>query len=403
MPIINTFRQSFSPLLIPNFRLYLGGLAISLVGTWLQMTALGIVGMLSTLPLLLLGPWAGVWADRLDRRRLLIASQIGAMLLAFILAALTQTGFVQLWHVYGLALLLGIITAIEFPAQQAFLGDLSGMAEVRKAVNLFVMILQMSRVLGPALAGFIIGQLGAALAFWLNGLSFIAVIVSLFIVRAQQARSTKTDHAAGGFGEALDFIRRQPRIQDLLLLVILITFFGFAIFNIIPAVAGGVPEITGLLLAASGLGALISVILIVPLTQAARRTGLVVAGAVLWSGVWLLPLSFSWLPLQVMSIFFFSLSGPIVMTMALGLMHVLAPPTMRARLLSIFTMVSFGLQPFASLLIGYNADLFGATQALRINGVALLIGAALMLALRAGLRQWETVAASPVRVAESSA
>ncbi|HET7090812.1 MAG TPA: MFS transporter, partial [Anaerolineae bacterium] len=188
---LEAFRQSFSPLRIRNFRIYLGGQAISLVGTWLQMTAqgivvyelsqgaatpLGIVGMLSTLPILILSPWTGVWADRLDRRRLLIGTQVGAMLLAFSLAVLTQTGLIQLWHVYVLASLLGIFSAIDFPAQQAFIGDLSGMTEVRKAVNLNGITLQASRMLGPALAGYMIGALGAASAFWLNGLSFMAVI-----------------------------------------------------------------------------------------------------------------------------------------------------------------------------------------------------------------------------------
>ena len=182
MNIASTLRESFSPLKIRNFRIYLGGQAISLVGTWLQMTtqgwvvwelshsatALGLVAMLGSLPILLLGPWAGVWADRLDRRKLLIASQAGAMLLAFVLALLTQTGLVQLWHVYLLSALLGIITAIDIPAQQAFLGDLSGMAEIRKAVNMNITMLQVSRILGPALAGIIIASMGAAMAFWLN-------------------------------------------------------------------------------------------------------------------------------------------------------------------------------------------------------------------------------------------
>src|SRR5262245_25778126 len=170
MSIVSTLRESFSPLKIRNFRIYLGGQAISLVGTFLQMTAqswviwelshsataLGVAAMLGSLPTLVLGPWAGVWADRLDRRRLLIASQAGAMLLAFSLALLTQTGLVQLWHVYLLSALLGIITAFDVPAQQTFLGDLSGMGEIRKAINLNITMLQISRILGPALAGIII-------------------------------------------------------------------------------------------------------------------------------------------------------------------------------------------------------------------------------------------------------
>ncbi len=176
---IHTFRQSFSPLRSVNFRLYLGGQAVSLIGTWLHWTAqglvvyrlghgaaapLGLVGMLGTLPILILSPWTGAWADRLDRRRLLICTQVAALLLAFVLAFLTQTGLVQLWHVYVLAALLGVVTAFDLPAQQAFLGDLTGMAEVRQAVTLNAMVLQASRMLGPALASFAAGAASFALS-----------------------------------------------------------------------------------------------------------------------------------------------------------------------------------------------------------------------------------------------
>src|SRR5262245_63679529 len=144
-----TLHGKFSPLPSPNFRIYIGGQAISLIGTFLQITAqawvvwqlthseaaLGVATTLYALPLLLFSPYAGFWVDRLDRRKLLIGTQIGAMLLAFVLAALTRTGLVQVWHIYVLSFLLGTVNVLDFPAQQAFLGDLTGMAEVRKAVD----------------------------------------------------------------------------------------------------------------------------------------------------------------------------------------------------------------------------------------------------------------------------
>src|SRR5262249_454597 len=185
--MFSTLVSNFSPLRLRDFRIYLGGQAISLIGTFLQVTALGIVvyrlghgaalplgivGMASTLPILILSPWTGVWADRLDRRRLLIGTQVGAMLLAFILAYLAQTGLIGLWHVYVLSGLLGVVSAIDFSTQQAFVGDLSSMAEVRRALNLNGIAFQASRMLGPALAGYMIAALGPASAFWLNGLSF---------------------------------------------------------------------------------------------------------------------------------------------------------------------------------------------------------------------------------------
>src|SRR5690349_11721364 len=165
--VFSTLRESFSPLRFPNFRIYLSGQAVSLIGTWLQVTAQawlvwtltgseeasGIVAMLGALPFLLFGPFAGVIAERTDRRKLLIVTQVAAMLLAFALAVLVQTGLVQIWHVYLLSFLLGTVNALDVPTQQTFLGDLSGTTELRRAVNLNAMILQVSRIVGPAIAG----------------------------------------------------------------------------------------------------------------------------------------------------------------------------------------------------------------------------------------------------------
>lgn len=408
MGFAQTFVEGFSPLRQRNFRIYLSGQAVSLVGTWLQITAqgwvvwelshseaaLGFVNMLATLPLLLLSPWAGVLADRVDRRRLLIFTQAGAMLLAFVLALLTGLQVIQLWHVYVLALCLGMMTALDLPAQQAFLGDLSGMAEVRKAVNMNAMALQVSRIIGPALAGFIVARLGASLAFGLNGLSFLAVIVSLVLVRATQARRASTGSALGQMAEGLRYVRSHPRLQDLILFVVLVTFFALSALNILPSFASevlrGDADTLGLLLAASGAGALLGTLFIVPWIQVTRRTGLAIGGGVLWIGLWFFLFSFTtYLPLSMAALFFGSMGAPAVIATSLGLAQVMAPPEMRARLLSLLTMVSFGMQPLASLLIGFSAERLGTPLAIRLNGLLLIGGVAFMLGARAELRQWE--------------
>jgi len=408
MGFAQTFVEGFSPLRQRNFRIYLGGQAVSLVGTWLQITAqgwvvwelsrseaaLGFVNMLATLPLLLLGPWAGVLADRVDRRRLLIFTQAGAMLLAFVLALLTGLQVIQLWHVYVLALCLGVMTALDLPAQQAFLGDLSGMAEVRKAVNMNAMAMQVSRIIGPALAGFIVARLGSSLAFGLNGLSFLAVIVSLTLVRAAQARRATAGTALGQLTEGLRYVRSHPRLQDLILFVVLVTFFALSALNILPSFASeilkGDADTLGFLLSASGAGALLGTLFIVPWTQATRRTGLAIGGSVLWIGLWFFLFSFTtYLPLSMAALFFGSMGAPAVIATSLGLAQVMAPPEMRARLLSLLTMVSFGLQPLASLLIGFSAERLGTPLAIRLNGLLLIGGVALMLGARAELRRWE--------------
>ncbi len=409
---LQTFFSSFEPLRQRNFAIYLGGQAISLIGTWLQATAqgwvvwelsgseaaLGIVAAFAALPLLFLGPFTGAIADRFDRRRLLIATQATAMLLAFILAFLVQTKMVQLWHVYVLALVLGVVGALDFPAQQAFLGDLSGMQLVRKAVNLNAMILQVSRILGPAFAGLIINAVGTATAFWLNGLSFLAVIASLLLVRSQQVRSHSKNNPLQDFGVALNFLRTQPRLQDILALVVFVTFFGLSVLNIMPAVAshtlGGDAQTLGLLLAASGAGALISVIFVLPYVQAARRTGLVLASAVIWMGIWILVFSqMRSLSFAMATILLYSIGAPAVIATSLGLSQMMAPQDMRARMVSLFVMVSFGLQPVSSLYVGYMAEWLGVPATIFLNGIMLVLGGASMLVLRPALRTWSANAA----------
>ena len=406
--IVHTLRDSFTPLRLPNLRVYLIGQGVSLLGTWMQITAqswlvwelshsetaLGITAMLGSLPLLLFGLWTGVWIDRLDRRKLLIGSQAAAMLLAFILALLVVTKTVQLWNVYVLSLLLGCVTAIDFPAQQAFIGDLTGMGVVRKAVVLNAMIVQIGRMVGPALAGMVIGSVGLGLAFFLNGLSFIAVIISLVIVRAHQAKSSREGGQLSAVLEGLKFIRRQPRVQDIILFAVLVVFFGISLLNFFPALVSetlnGDAQTLGLLLAAAGAGALIGVTIFAPLAQSFKRTGVVMGLGVMWAGFWWIMMSRSRsVPLSMLFVFLVSWGVPTVLTTANGLLQIMAPPAMRGRLLATYLIVSFGIQPISALVIGFMADRIGTTNAMLLCGSALIVSALLMLALRPGLRFWE--------------
>ena len=420
--VFRTLRASFTPLRRPNFRTYLIGQAISLLGTLMQVTAqgwlvwelshsevaLGLVSFLGSLPLLLFGLFAGVWVDRLDRRKILIGTQATAMLLAFVLAALVVSNTVQLWHVYVLSLLLGCVTAIDFPAQQTFIGDLAGMTDVRKAIVLNAMIFQTGRMIGPALAGPIIGALGAAMAFFLNGVSFIAVIISLLLVRAHQVHSPRTGSQVRAMLEGLRYIKSQPRVMDVIVFAVLVTFFGISLSSFYPALAGDVlkadaqtlPQILGYLMAASGGGALIGAMIVAPLVQSVRYVGRALALAVMWAGTWFIAVSASRsIPLTMACLFIGSLAMPAVMTTVNGLLQVLAPPKLRGRLLSAYIIVSFGIQPVAALMIGIIANNFGTANAILFNGVAMIVGGLLMLTLRTELRGWEAPRSSePVAV-----
>ena len=406
-----TLRDNFSPLRYPNFRFYFGGQTVSLIGTFLQVTAqawvvwqlthseaaLGIVGMLNALPLLLFSPYAGIWVDRLDRRKLLIATQVAAMLLAFVLAVLTQAGLVQIWHLYVLSFLLGTVNALDLPAQQAFLGDLTGMAEVRQAVNLNVMIVQVSRILGPALAGPLVARIGVAPAFWLNGVSFLAVIASLIVVRAaqQQARPRAGTGQLKQIVEAVAYLRGDPRMVDVFLLAILQTVFVFSILiNFMPAVAStllnGNAETLGLLMAASGLGALLAVVAIIPWAQARQRSGGIMLAAQFWLAFWLTLFAHARIAgLSMTALFMISVGATMVLTMTMGLVQLMSPPAMRGRLLSLFIVTTIGAQPLAALWIGQLGQRMGVETAIQANAILLALAAGLMLMSRPAIWHYE--------------
>jgi MFS family permease len=219
-------------------------------------------------------------------------------------------------------------------------------------------------------------------------------MISLLIVRAQQVRSARSGGQLRDVIDGLRFIGRQPRVQDIILFAVLVVFFGITLLNFFPALAADVlhgdAQTLGLLLAASGAGALVGATIIAPLAQAARRTGLMMGAGVIWAGVWWLLISRSQsVPLSMLLIFFGALGVPAVLTTANGLLQVMAPPAMRGRLLTAYIIVSFGIQPISSFVIGLVANAVGIANAMLLCGVALIVGALAMLFFRPGLRFWE--------------
>ena len=405
---LNTLIEGYSPLKLKDFRIYLSGQSISMLGTWMQQTAqawvvwelthselqLGIAAMLGFLPFLIFGPWSGVWADRLNRRKLLIWTQIIAMILAFVFAFLVQTNLISIWHIYILAALLGIVSTLDLPAQSAFIGDLTGIQNVRKAIVINGAIIQISRMLGPALAGWIISALGVSTAFWLNGLSFIAVILSLIAVHSTQEIHKTQHHALREFYDGLKFIKSQPIILDLLILTLVMTFFAFSAMQIMPAIATkilhGSAGSLGLLMGSSGAGALIGSVLVVPMTHNVRKIGILNSIAVLWAGLWLM--IFSWstnLYFSMLCLFMSATLIPLVFTTSSGLIQVTAPPNMKGRVLSALLIVALGVQPFASIFVGYLAHKIGPADAILVNGTLMVIFTFILIISRKELRRWE--------------
>lgn len=402
----------FAPLRKRNLSIYLSGQTVSLLGAYMQATAqswvvwqisnsttaLGITAMISSLPMLLLGAFGGLLADKLNRRIILIWTQIISMILAFIFAVLLQTNSIQVWHIYILAGALGIVSALDLPTQSAFVGDIAGTDQVRGAIVLNGMVQQACRMVGPALAGLVVGAFGSALAFWLNGASFIAVVVSLFLVQTEQVMKPANQKKNKQMKEAFQYAAKSPRIIDMLIISFLLAFFGISAAQLLPAIVTDTlhsgAQTLGLITGASGAGALISSFLLTPLVQRVKKPGRLIAGAVIWMGIWFVVAVVSgsaWV--WIISMFLGGLTGPVVNITINGLIQVQSPSGIKARMLSVWMMVSFGMMPFGSLFVGFSGKIFGAPLAVVINGLILMIGAGILFLVRPGLRKWQPRAA----------
>ena len=241
-----------------NFRLFWFGQLISLVGTWMQSLAqawlvlllthdpiwLGFVAAIQFLPVLVLGLFGGVIADVLPKRRTIIGTQVASMLLAFVLAGLTFANVVQVWHILVLAALLGLVNAVDMPTRQAFVPEMVGRADITNAVGLNSAIFNAARIVGPAVGGLLIGALGVTACFFLNGLSFVAVIVGLLMMReadllpaARLARPTSVRDVADTLAEGLRYVRATPVVLLAVVLVGLVSTFAMNFNVVAPALA----------------------------------------------------------------------------------------------------------------------------------------------------------------------
>lgn len=385
-------KDSFSILRIKNIRIYMVGQSISLVGDWMQQTAqawlvwelthkataLGIVALLSQVPFFIFGPWVGAFADEYNRKYILLITQILAMLFAFCLALLIQTHTLLLWHVYLLAFLLGTVTAFNTTAEQAFIGDIAGPGRIQKAIALNNSINQLSRFIGPALAGWLIGGVGIVVAFWLNGLSVAVSIVCIILIKAKDEPIKPELSGLKSFVTGLHFIRRQKLLRLIILFGAIQAFFGGSIVQLLPAIASkvlkGNADTLGSLIGAAGAGAFIGTVIVLPFVSRVKKPCIAIGTAVIWAGCWYCLFSFSHsLQLSMLCQFMASLGAANVLTLSIGLAQELTPPNMRASIISAFMMIVFGLQPLASFLVGKSADLFGLHYTILTNGVVMIV------------------------------
>jgi len=391
--------QIFRALRHRNFRLFFIGQGISLIGTWMQQIAmiwlvyrltnsvflLGFVGFTSQIPTFLVGSFAGVIADRTNRQRVLIITQTLAMLQALMLGILALTGSITVWEIILLSTFLGLINAFDVPTRQSFLSEMVERKEdLGNAIALNSSMFNSARLIGPAIAGILISIIGEGYCFLLNALSFIAVIISLMLIKVKPR--PKIPHRAGiveGLKEGLSYAWRFKPIRNILMLLSLMSVIGMPYTVLMPVFARdilhGGSHTLGFLASSAGLGALTGALYL-----ASRKN---VVGLGRWIsyasgifGVGLLLLSFSktlWLALIVL--YFIGFGMMVQMASSNTIIQTIVDDDKRGRVMSFYTMAFLGMAPIGSLLAGSLASKIGTPSTILISGIVCILGAIIFM------------------------
>jgi MFS family permease len=391
--------RGFSALHIRNYRLYWFGQIVSQTGSWMQSTAqswlvlqltqspfaLGLVTALQFLPIMLLSLVSGVIADRVPKHKLIICTQVAAMLLAGIFGTLVATDTIQLWHIYVIAALQGIVNAIDNPARQAFAVELVGREQIVNAVALNSMLFNAARIVGPALAGLLIAQLGIALVLYCNAISFLAVLAGLLMMNPAEFRASpiRTEGPISQrLREGLSFTWRTPTVLLVMIVVAAIGTFGYNFSVALPLIAGFVLHTTpaqfGALSAFLGVGSLAGALSTAYVREITVRRLLLASMffSVLLAGVALSPI----FALSAALLVALGFAGISFATTANSLLQLNVPDELRGRVMSLYMLLFAGSTPIGGLLIGTISGWLGVSAALLIcAGLCLLgVGGALL-------------------------
>lgn len=377
-----------------NFQLFFSGQFISLVGTWMQTVAqswlvykltgssllLGSVGFASQFPVFLVAPVGGTVADRMNRHRVVIGTQVASMILAFILAGLTLTHTVQVWHIFVLAALLGVVNAFDIPGRQSFLVDMVGREDLMNAIALNSSMFNGARVIGPAIAGILVAKIGEGWCFLVNAVSYIAVIIGLLLMKVERAPRSTSDSPLDDIIEGFHWVSNTGPIRALLLLLGLVSLVGMPYTVLMPVFAdrilhGGARGL-GILMGFTGIGALFGA-LTLALRTGVKGLGRLISICCAGFGISLIVFAFSklfWLSaVLLIPVGFF-----IMLQMACSntLIQAMVPDALRGRVMAVYSMMFMGMAPFGALLGGALADRLGAPITVAIGGAASIVGAA---------------------------
>ena len=405
-PVAGTFRslKSF------NFRLWTAGGLVSNVGTWMQRvaqdwlvltqlthhdaSALGIVMGLQFAPQLLFLPWTGSAADRLNQRKLLMVTQATMGVLALILGALTLSGVIQLWHVYVLAFLSGSAAALDAPVRQVFVAEMVGDADLPNAVALNSSSFNAAQMIGPAVAGLLIANVGLGWAFLLNGLSFAAVLISMSFFRLSELhKSARAQRASSGFQEGLRYVWKRPDLMAILIMLFLIGTFAMNFPIFISTMAVNVFHTD-----ARGFGLLSSIMAVGTLSGALFAAGRQKPGFIsLFGGAGVVGLGFT---LAAMAPGYWSFAATLIIIGAAvltfgnatnSIIQLSTEPAMRGRVMALRIAIALGGTPIGAPIVGWVANRFGPRWALSIGAGAGF--AAALVAIYVMARRKETLTA----------
>ncbi len=404
---VDGLRFTFRSMSHRNYRLFFGGQGISLIGTWMQQIAmswlvyrlthsvflLGVVGFLGQIPAFLLSPFAGVLIDRWDRYRLLVGTQSLAMIQAFILALLTLTGTIAIWHIVLLALFLGFVNAFDMPTRQAFVVEMVEKGEdLGNAIALNSFLFNGARLLGPSIGGLLISLLGEGMCFLLNGISFIAVIGALLAMNVTRRKTgSQRFQVLKGLKEGFRYAFGFPPIRSLLFLLALVSLTGVPYTVLMPVFAKNIlhggPQTLGFLMGASGVGAVVGALYL-----ASRRSvlglGRIIVIALNIFGFGLIAFSFSrFLILSIFLMVFVGFGMMVQMASCNTIIQTIVEEDKRGRVMSLYTMAFMGTVPFGSLFAGSLASKIGAAETVILGGVGCIVGAILFAKKLPSLRQ----------------
>lgn len=387
----------FRSLQYRNYRLFFAGQGVSLIGTWMQRIAvpwlvyrmtgsallLGVVGFAGQIPVFLLTPLAGVISDRCNRYRLLIVTQVLAMIQALLLSALYFTGVVAVWHLVLLGTVLGCINAFEMPVRQSLMVNLIDRKEdLGNAIALNSTVVNAAKLLGPSIAGILIAAVGEGFCFALNGASYLFVIMSLMMMNLvlEEPRSTDS-HVLTGLKEGFLYTFGFIPIKSIILLLALVTLTGMPYTILMPAIVRdtlhGTSHTFGFLMAASGAGALTSALYFASRKSVVGLDRIIcVAAAVFGAGLFALSLSSCfYLSLVLMPV----IGGGMMLQMASSntILQTIVDDDKRGRVMSFYTMAFVGTAPFGSLLAGWLAESMGTANTLMLCGAACMTASGL--------------------------